>query len=198
MIPNVSVLAIKKIIIIIHHSGRSPRRNATRQNSSLFQYLTRFTDSGNFRNNVRTTPPSKVVSAKRPSLDNKDGEEGEGDDGLSSDYNRMAPSPPVAYEIPVGEQGAAYEDVRPRLLAVPQTADKDDSFENSGRYDYVQSESVRYELSVDGVARAPSTSEVAGHYETSQSFQVTPPSQHYAMSYVTPSISQNRSAMKVG
>ena len=180
-------------------AGRSPRRGASRQNSSLFQYLTRFTDSGRHRNNVISTPPSGVVSVKRPSVDTDvedDVESGGGDNGLTSEYNRLA-SPPVAYELPASEQRATYEDVRPRGLAVPQTAGRDDGFENSGRYDYVQSESVRYELSVDGVGQAPSTSQVPGHYETSQSFQVAPPSQHYAMSYATPSISQSRSETEV-
>lgn len=186
-------------------SGQSPSRRATRQNSSLFQYLTRFTDSGRYRNNVVSRPPtSSEVSATRPSYEGSEDRSfstpDATDEGLTSEYNRMA-SPPAVYEVPVDRRRGEYDDVIPRPKNVPKHSGGN-SIENSGRYDYVQSDSVRYELgrSTDVIGQTPSSSAAqrgASHYETDASFRAAPPSQHYAISYVTPSSTQSKSFMEV-
>ena len=114
---------------------------------------------------------------------------------------------PAVYEIPVdkSETSSGYETVQHSRLAVPNM-ELSNSFESSGRYDYVASTSVRY--AVDSLGYEVSTNHdtnerasgvpIPGHYETDAKHKsATPPSQHYAMSYVTPIITPNRSNLEV-
>lgn len=196
-----------------------PRRPATRQDSSILKYLTRFTDSGRYGNNVVSAPPSGAIRAVRPGHDIGEEERGlEGNDsnqdGLTSQYNRMG-SPPETYEVPIQRRGA-YEDVQPRSFDVPQTH-VDNSKEDSGKYDYVVSEysdreQRHYEVSHQdtrngggGGRSAPTKSAWSpGHYEADPALtaprnipSATPPSQHYAVSYAVPSFSQSKNFMEV-
>ena len=101
----------------MHPENQTPAR---RQNSSMFKYLTRFTDSGRFRNNrIIVTPPS----ATRPSYGGTEEDDIEKcqDDvhqELTTQYNRM-PSAGATYDAPLGAPPAVYEDVQPRGLSVP-------------------------------------------------------------------------------
>ncbi len=110
---------IVELFLAFLTENRRPRV-ATRQNSSLFKYLTRFTDSGRYRNNLVSTPPS----ATRPSYGGteEDSIDKSRDDRqqLTSEYNQM-PSSAVTYEVPVERQGA-YENVQPSSLSVPKLA----------------------------------------------------------------------------
>ena len=97
--------------------NRRPR-DATRQNSSMFKYLTRFTDSGRYRNQLVNPPPS----AARPSYGGTEEDSMEKSRGdrqeLTTEYSQM-PSTMPTYEVPVERQGA-YENVQPTGLSVPK------------------------------------------------------------------------------
>ena len=144
------------------------------------------------------------MSAKRPSIGD-DTEELEANvkspEGLMSEYNRMT-SPPVAYETPLERQTGAQS----RHLDIPRTV-REGNIENSGKYDYVDSESVpitlasnHYEVSSrsDGGGMSAHSQKTVGHYKTEASLRATPSSsQHYAVSYVTPSITKSKTVMEV-
>ena len=97
----------------------------------MFKYLTRFTDSGRYRNQIVNAPPS----ATRPSyggseVDDDDLDKGDGNN-LTSEYKRMPSSPADTYEVPIERQGA-YEDVQPRGLGASTI--NGGNLENAGGY----------------------------------------------------------------